>query len=77
MKRQIKSNGQGINPHMRSKAPQTAAQEIGWYHEALVPKNELHHHGLKGSPITGFAEHYIQLRNVNPFLQKKFVADEP
>lgn len=76
-KRQIRANGQGINPHMRAKAPQTAAQEIGWYHDALVPKNEMQSRGLKGNAITGFAEHYIKLRQVNPYMKPKFVADEP
>lgn len=38
MQRRI-ANTKGI-PQQRSKWQQTAAQEIGWFHEELVPRNQ-------------------------------------
>ena len=73
MQRSIRSAGQSMNPRLRSKYQQTSAQDYGWYADALVPKNEMQQLGLKNSPITGYMEHYVAMKQVNPFNKKVFL----
>lgn len=73
MNRAIKSAGKSMNPRLRAKHQQTSAQEIGWYAEPLVPVNNMQKQGLKNTPITGYMEHYVALKEVNPFSKKVFL----
>jgi hypothetical protein len=72
MNRTIKSASIGMNPRLRSKYQTTSNQDYGWYCDPLVPKNELQQWGSKATPITGYMEHYVGLKHINPFNNKVF-----
>ena len=57
----------------KNKFPTTAAQEIGWYAEPLVPKNEMQHQGTKKTEITSFASEYAKCKKKNPFSRSVFM----
>lgn len=65
MQRRI-DNGRGI-PQQRCKWQQTAAQEIGWFAEPLVPKNPEAQKSRKSCQITQYADSYRLLKHKNPF----------
>jgi len=72
MNRSVKSASIGMNPRLRSKYQQTSNQDYGWYCDPLMPKNELQHFGSKATAITGYMEHYVGLKGINPFNVKVF-----
>ena len=54
-------------PGQRSKWQQTAAQEIGWFAEPLVPKNPAAQKPRQSCAITQYADNYRLLKHKNPF----------
>lgn len=54
-------------PGQRSKWQQTAAQEIGWYSDELVPKNQEYQKPRRACHITTYADNYRLLKHKNPF----------
>ena len=45
----------------------TASQEIGWYADPLVPKNEMQQKGLKNTAITQYVADYVLQTSINPY----------
>jgi len=54
-------------PQQRCKWQQTAAQEIGWLSDPLVPKNPATQKARKSCQITMYADSYRLLKHKNPF----------
>ena len=60
-------------PRQKNKWMMTAAQEIGWYAEPLVPKNEMQSQGAKATEISAFASEYVKCKKKNPFSRDVFI----
>ena len=52
--------GQQKIPQEKYEAPQTSAQDVGWFYEPLVQPNPKFQHGLRQGDATKFAENYTQ-----------------
>mmetsp|Transcript_28995 Transcript_28995/g.38646 ORF Transcript_28995/g.38646 Transcript_28995/m.38646 type:complete len:88 (-) Transcript_28995:68-331(-) len=65
-------NGKAI-PRQRCKWQQTAAQEIGWNVDPLVPANEEYNRSRKSCQITLYADKYRLTKKKNPFCRDVFL----
>ena len=71
MQRRIGCSAAG--PRQKNKFMMTAAQEIGWYADPLVPKNEMQSQGSKKTEISAFASEYVKCKKKNPFSREVFM----
>jgi len=57
-------------PRQRCKWQQTAAQEIGWNVDPLVPQNPANNMSRKSCQITQYADNYRLTKKKNPFCRE-------
>jgi hypothetical protein len=50
--------------------PVTSAQEFGFFHTPLVPKNPLFHHVRNSCEVTAYADRYYFMSGRSPYAKK-------
>ena len=50
--------------------PVTSAQEYGFAHKPLIPRNPMFHYGRHSCNITEYAAQYYQMSGVTPFSKR-------